>query len=65
MQDKDLPMMLDDTIQAFECCVQVPPQCDSCPLMNDLCGKYVKNGKRKLKNSILYWLRQVNDLQEE
>ena len=58
---KELPLMLDDTIQAFECCIKTSPDCDNCPLMNDLCFKYVKNGKLKMINSVLYYLRKVND----
>lgn len=59
MEEKDLPLMLDDTIKAFDCCVQMPPLCDDCPLMNDLCGKYVKKGREKLKDSVHYWLSQI------
>jgi hypothetical protein len=57
--DTELPLMLDDAIQAFDCCTQEPAQCDSCPLMNDLCGKFEKSGKKKMRDSIRYWLSQV------
>ena len=58
--DDNLPLMLDDTKDAFESCFKNTPECEKCPA-TDLCGRYVKKGKIKVKESVLYWLSQVEE----
>ena len=43
----------DETKTAFECCTQVPPKCECCPLDGPGFGKECTTQVRK---NVLYWL---------
>ena len=60
MKERELPMMLDDTMKAFDCCVNIPPLCGDCPC-NDECKDKLWKGKDDIKRSVRYWLSQVDD----
>ena len=60
MKDQKLPMGLDDTIKAFNCCTAIPPKCSRCPLRiicDNLMQIYI--GKQILERSVRYWLNQI------
>ena len=66
--ERKLPISLDDTQRAFECCISKPPDCERCPLYEhyELSRRPLMVSwecRVKLKYSIGYWLRQVK--QEE
>ena len=64
MKDRELPLMLDDTQRAFDCCTSHPINCERCPLFEDyrLCNKPMLvswDCRKQLIYCIRYWLRQA------
>lgn len=64
----EMPMMLDDTQKAFDCCVSNPPDCERCPLFEnyELRRKPLMVSwecRKELKFSIRWWLQKAK--QEE
>ena len=47
-------MNLDDTIKAFQCCIQKPPDCANCPEQGPGLGIECRND---VKASVLLWLK--------
>ena len=48
-------MNRDDTIEAFACCTQIPPDCTNCPEKGPT-GELGRNCKSDVKTSVYHWL---------
>ena len=48
-------MNRDDTIEAFVCCTQIPPDCTNCPEKGPT-GELGRNCKSDVKTSVYHWL---------
>ena len=59
--EQKLPMMLEDTLNAFTCCVCTPPECEKCPLCDDSPDYGCKD---TLKHSVKYWLMRARMLDD-
>lgn len=48
-------MNRDDTIEAFACCTQIPPDCENCPEKGPT-GELGRGCKSDVKTSVYHWL---------
>ena len=62
MKEREIPLMLDNTIEAFDCCMSQPPKCDHCPIAYAR-GIYVTDCRIKMQNSVHYWLNRFDDME--
>ena len=59
-------MDLNDTISAFQCCTQSPPQCSECPLTGMYKWNRIRDKcKNELKLSVFNWLKAQTPAPEE
>lgn len=58
-------MNIDDTMQAFVCCVRVPPNCAACPQLGPVPAKQPGAGdtcRQEVKDSVYHWLEYVKEV---
>ena len=51
-------MNIDDTILAFRCCIQIPPDCAKCPQQGPGLGIVCKQA---VKDDVSYWLNVAKE----
>lgn len=54
-------MDINDTIQAFKCCIKIPPDCGNCPQQGPGFGIVCKQA---VKDSVSYWLYEAKKAAE-
>ena len=54
-------MNIYETIQAFRCCIQIPPDCASCPQQGPGFGLVCR---QNVKDSVLIWLNATKEVME-
>ena len=58
-------MDVDETIIAFVCCIQVPPNCEDCPQQGPVPAKQPGAGdtcRQAVKDSVYHWLKYAKEV---